>query len=153
MTVVFCGHSTYIEKNNDKKKVLEILEERVGENSCEFFLGEYGRFDFFAYDCAKAFKEKHPNAKLIFVTPYVIDQRGKEYASYKRKKFDMIIYPELERAPLRYAISHRNRWMIKQADIVISYIDHQYGGAYAMYRQAKAQNKELYNIAPSIIDF
>lgn len=70
MIIVFCGHSTYVSKPEDEKKILDILEKRVGDEPCEIFLGEYGFFDSFAYDCSKKFKENHPNSKLIFVTPY-----------------------------------------------------------------------------------
>ena len=60
--------------------------------------------------------------------------------------FDSIIYPDLEHVPPRYAISHRNRWMIGQADVVISHVSHQYGGAYAMYLVAKQKAKKIYNL-------
>ena len=53
----------------------------------------------------------------------------------------MIIYPELDNVPLRFAISKRNKWMVEQADIVIAYITHTYGGAYATYRHAKKEKQ------------
>lgn len=64
----------------------------------------------------------------------------------------MIIYPELDNVPLRFAISKRNKWMVEQADIVIAYITHTYGGAYATYRHAKKKNKEIYNISSCSIE-
>ena len=140
MIIAFCGHATYIQNSEDEKKVLEILELRLGDAPSEFFLGEYGSFDRFAYNCAKKFKEKHSNTKLIFVTPYL-------RVEGKNDRFDGILYPELERIPPRYAISHRNRWIVEQADIIIAYVAHAYGGAYAMYRYAKHKGKEIYNIA------
>ncbi len=106
-----------------------------------FFLGGYGNFDKFAYDCAKKFKENHMGAKLIFITPYIT------VTKYKKDCFDLIIYPELEKVPLRYAIVHRNKWMVDKADIVIANITHKYGGAYRMYQYAERKNKEIYNIA------
>lgn len=42
MIIVFCGHSTYASKPEDEKKILDILEKRVGDEPCEIFLGEYG---------------------------------------------------------------------------------------------------------------
>lgn len=152
MIIGFCGHSDYKSNPEDEKKVLEILENMVGNIQSEFFLGEYGAFDSFAYDCAKKFKEKHPDTKLIFVTPYIIDEKRKKNLEYKIDRFDLIIYPELENIPPRYAISHRNRWIVEQADIIIAYITHKYGGAYTMYHYAKRKNMQIYNIAPYEID-
>ena len=75
MIVAFCGHSSYVRNLNDEKKVMEILGNRVKNSPVEFFLGEYGGFDSFAYACAKKFKNKHPDSKLIFITPYLPKQK------------------------------------------------------------------------------
>ena len=56
MIVAFCGHAKYVGNFLDEKKVLEFLEKRIGDTSCEFYLGEYGGFDRFSYLCAKVTK-------------------------------------------------------------------------------------------------
>ena len=65
----------------------------------------------------------------------------------KAAQYDAIIYPEIESVPLRYAICHRNRWMVEKADLVIGFITHQSGGAYQTYRHAVSKNKMIFNIA------
>ena len=48
-------------------------------------------------------KISHPNAKIIFVTPYLnkwLDERK----DYTEKEYDEILYPELEQTPLKFAI-------------------------------------------------
>lgn len=65
---------------------------------------------------------------------------------YAMEELDSVLYPELENVPPRYAISHRNRWMVEQADIVISFVSHQYGGAYTTYLHAKRNGKKIYNL-------
>ncbi len=152
MKIAFCGHSKYTKNLTDEKMILKMLETIVNDDYCEFFLGEYGGFDRFAYDCAKKFKENHPKVKLIFITPYISVKHQIKYDEYQKERFDLIIYPSLEKVPLRYAISHRNRWIIEQADVIISFITHKNGGAYTMYRLAKRKNKKVYNIAPQDID-
>ena len=152
MIIAFCGHSDYIENPEDEKKILDILQKEGVDAGNEFFLGEYGGFDTFSYKCAKGFKNTHPNNKLIFVTPYLIDGNRKKNMEFKRERFDLIIYPELENIPPRFAILYRNRWIVEQADIIIAYITHKYGGAYTMYRYAKQKNKKIYNIATFEID-
>lgn len=42
MTVVFCGHSTYIRNQQDENVLLEILESTVGGMPCDFFLANTG---------------------------------------------------------------------------------------------------------------
>ena len=146
MVIVFCGHSDYIENIQDEVEILNILESEVGTSPCELFLGGYGNFDAFAFRCAKKFKQKHFSAKLILVTPY-LDRREKMRKTIcVKEEFDSIVYPELEKVPPRYAISHRNKWMIEQADIVISFVSHQYGGAYTTYLHAIRKSKKIYNL-------
>lgn len=144
MIVAFCGHSSYVKTQADEKRVLDILENMVGDTYCEFFLGEYGAFDRFAYACAKKFKNTHSKCKLVYITPY------NKCDEIQQERFDFIIYPELENVPPRYAISRRNKWIAEQADIVITYITHQYGGAYTTCLHAKRKNKQIFNIAQEI---
>lgn len=66
---------------------------------------------------------------------------------YQKDRFDLTVYPELENVPPKYAISHRNRWMVEEADFIVAYVKHEYGGAYTMYRYAKRKGKVAYNIA------
>lgn len=152
MIVAFCGHSKYIENAQDEERIFEILKENVNEASVEFFLGDYGDFDSFAYRCAKKYKETHKNARLIFITPYITLAYQKNHLSYQKQRFDDIIYPELENVVPRFAISHRNRWIAQKADLMIAYVTHKHGGAYDMFRYAKGKNKKVFNIAPQGID-
>lgn len=76
---------------------------------------------------------------LVLVTPYL-------HTQYESEKYDRILYPRLENVPLRFAISQRNRWMVRQAAVVIAYVTHSWGGAYQTYRYAKFQGKMIYNL-------
>ena len=147
LIVAFCGHSTYVENIDDERKILAILEKCVADAPCDLFLGEYGGFDSFAYRCAKKFKELHHEKKLVFVTPYLSENYQKNAVEYTQGRFDQVLYPPLENVPPRYAIHRRNRWMVEQADVLIAYITHKYGGAYEMYRYATRKGKCVYNIA------
>ncbi len=142
MVIVFCGHSDYFQNTQDEETILNILKREVGNADCEIFLGGYGNFDDFALRCVKKFKQSHPNAKSALITPYLEKWKN----TYEKAGFDSIIYPSLEHVPPRYAISRRNKWMIEQADVVISCVSHQYGGAYAMYLDAKRKAKKTYNL-------
>ena len=106
------------------------------EQSITFYLGGYGGFDEFAYNCAKKYKETHSSARLIFVTPYITEEYQRNRLCDMKNFYDGIIYPELERVPKKFAITYRNKYMARSADLVIAYITHDYGGAYSMYKEA-----------------
>lgn len=109
--------------------------------------GGYGGFDGFAYACCKKFEERHPNASLVFVTPYMTQEYQQKHLMELQMKFDEILYPPLEGKPLRFAISYRNQYMMEKADFVIAYVDHDWGGAYKAYRHAKRKGKIIFNLA------
>ena len=59
---------------------------------------------------------------------------------------DDILYPELEQTPLKFAISKRNEWMVKQADYVFAYVNTHYGGAYNALLYTAKHNKPYMNL-------
>lgn len=146
MIITFCGHADFQKTEEYKKKIINFLEENVSNRNAEMYLGGYGNFDEFAYECCKAYKETNPNVSLVFITPYITDEYQKNRLNYLKTKYDCIIYPEIENKPLKYAISYRNKWMVEKADFVICAITHTWGGAYKTYQHAKRKKKQLFNI-------
>ena len=65
---------------------------------------------------------------------------------YFEKEYDEIIYPEIDSVPLKFAISKRNEWMVKQADYVIGYVCTHYGGAYKTLLYAHKHKKPYTNL-------
>ena len=143
MIVAFCGHANYHERPGDRERALSEIENCAKGAPVEFFLGLYGGFDSFALSLARAYKESHPGTVLSFISPYL----DETYLSRRDvERFDRVIYPEIEEAPRKFAISARNRWIAGQADLVIAYVEHEYGGAYAMLRTALAKGKRIFNL-------
>lgn len=143
MIITFCGHSTFTPTPEYEQKLLSLLHELVVDGNTEFFLGEHGAFDTFAYECCKKFKATHPNVKLIFVTPYISPEYQKNHLNYQEKRYDHMIYPPLENVPPKFAISRRNKWMVQKSDLVIAYIRHDWGGAYKTYQYARHLGKKI----------
>lgn len=143
MIISFFGHRDFFDENIKREDVVSLIESKAKEKHVDFYLGQYGKFDAFAYDCAKLYKEKHPTAKLYFVTPYI-------YPNYSRLKdkerFDGIIYPEIENVPKRYAISKRNEWIIEQSDLILFYVISNYGGSAKALKIAIKRNKDFFNL-------
>ena len=125
--------------------LLELIETVSKGSQIDFYLGGYGNFDSFAKRCAKRYQQKHTNAKVIFVTPYLskwLDDRK----DYIEKEYDEILYPELEHTPPKYAISKRNEWMVRQSDYVFVYVKTHFGGAYNALLYAAKHNKPYTNL-------
>lgn len=139
MIVTFVGHSSYVEKESDKQKIMEILERNVGDTDCDFFLGGYGNFDKFSLNCCIEYRKKHKKSKLIYVIPY-LDRK------YDLTNFDGSVYPPIENVPKRFAISRRNKWVVEQADIIIAFVRY-LGGAKTTLDYAIKKSKLIYNLA------
>jgi len=145
MVITFCGHADYLSNLEDEKTLLNLLEEVINGEPVDFYLGGYGGFDAFALNCAKRYKERHNNSKLIFITPY-LDKRLEGRKNILFNIYDDIIYPELEYIPRKLAIIKRNEWMITKADYVFCYVRTHYGGAYKAMLYADKLKKKYINI-------
>ena len=147
MIITFCGHSQFLKNDAYEQMLLDFLEENIGDKPADMYLGGYGLFDSFAYECCKKYKTSHSNVSLVFVTPY----QNREYLEGKGVAYDYIIYPDIENVPPKFAISHRNRYMINAADYVVAYVSHAFGGAYTAYAYAKKKGKCIFNLAGQIL--
>lgn len=147
MIVTFCGHAQFPKSKEYEQKILAFLEEKVGDEPADMYLGGYGEFDSFAYECCKKYKEAHPEISIVLVTPYLDAGYQRNHLKYQETRYDSILYPEIENKPKRYAITYRNKYMIEKADYVVAYVTHDWGGAYATYKYAKRRGKEIFNLA------
>ncbi len=111
----------------------------MGNTPAELYFGGYGAFDSFALKCGKNFQKTHPNIKLVFITPYINKSAPSDL-------YDETLYPELENTPPKFAISHRNQWMMERADFVVADIAHAFGGAFQAYKHAKRKKKPVFNL-------
>ena len=142
MNIAFFGHADFIENAAIKKAAYVLIEGITEGNDALFLLGEHGGFDRFARSICTLYQKNHPTARLACVIPY--PWYGERIL--EKSAFDQIIYPPIEHVPLRFAISHRNRWMIESADAVVGYVICRFGGAYQALMLAKRRKKPLYNL-------
>ncbi len=140
MIITFCGHSDFFESKKYENLLIDILEREIGTCSAKMYLGGYGGFDSFAYTCCKKFKNQRPNVSLVFITPYL------KVDPILAQNYDSVIYPALEDKPKRYAIGYRNKYMVEKADLIIAYINHDWGGAYKTYEYAMRKGKRIINL-------
>ena len=68
-----------------------------------------------------------------------------EYENYYAEE-ETLLPDGIEVGPARFAIDRRNKWMIEQADYVITYVTHSWGGAAKFKELAEKKGKTVINI-------
>ena len=136
MTVTFCGHRDFYGQEAVMRWLRETVEALILDGAGEFLLGGYGGFDTCAASVVRELKGQYPAIRSTLVLPY--PDRAVDTA-----KYDGTLYPPLEKVPKRYAISKRNEYMVDEADIVVAWVTHDWGGASATLAYASRKRKEL----------
>ena len=136
MTVTFFGHKdTPKEIEPTLRSTLIDLIENHG--ATEFYVGNNGNFDTMVRRQLENLSQTYPITYNI-VLAYIPTKKS-EYDS-----FTNTLLPEgIETIPKRFAISYRNKWMIQQADAVVTYVTHTYGGAAQFKELAERQGKTV----------
>ena len=148
MTITFAGHSFIPESDKVKERVREEIENNIIDaEKVICYLGGYGEFDDICARVCKELKEKYKCIEVVYVTPYInLSEQAKIKEIQEYGLFDNSVYPPIENVPPKFAILKRNEWMIENADVVIAYVDHNYGGAYKSLQVAKRRKKKIINI-------
>jgi len=139
MTVTFCGHKEIADTSTVRAAVDDALRGLVAEGADDFLLGGYGGFDAIAALAVHDLKRQHPEIRSTLVIPYL-------NRDYDESLYDGTTYPPLEEVPPKYAISKRNEWMVEQADVVVAYVTHGWGGAAATLQYAERKRKRILKI-------
>ena len=139
MLVTFCGHSTVSNAAAVAAALKSVIEELIAEGATEFYLGGYGEFDSLAARAVRDAKATHPDIRSTLVIPYMDRE-------FNPSLYDGSVYPPLESVPRRFAISKRNEWMIEQADVVVSGVTHDWGGAATTLKYATRKRKRIISV-------
>ena len=140
MTVTFFGHKdTPKEIETTLRATLVDLIENHG--ATEFYVGNNGNFDTMVRRQLENLSQTYPITYNV-VLAYLPTKKS-EYDDYTNT-----IYPEgIETVPKRFAISYRNKWMLEQSDIFITYVARTYGGAWQFKVIAQRQGKTVIELS------
>lgn len=140
----FFGHRDC--PNSIKPKLHDVLKDLIEKEKVDlFYVGNHGAFDAMVRTQLRELEQRYPNIRYAVVLAY-LPQKSSEFDP---QDFSDTIFPEgIETVPKRFAISWRNRWMLKQADYVVTYVTHSWGGAAQFAEMAKRQHKIVINILP-----
>ena len=136
MIITFCGHGNVPDSIKVREWLCNVLDQFIHEENVIFYLGGYGGFDSLAASVVRQKKKVNPSAQSVLIIPYL-------NRTYDKSGYDYTLFPPLETVPPRYAISKRNKWMVEQADVVIAYVTHGWGGAAKTLEYARVKKKKL----------
>ncbi len=106
-----------------------------------FYVGNNGNFDTMVRRQLEALSQTY-HITYSVVLAYLPGKKN-EYDDYTNT-----ILPEgIESVPKRFAISYRNKWMVEQSDIVITYVARTYGSAWQFKAMAERQGKTVIELS------
>lgn len=140
MVCTFFGHKDTPKEIEPtlRSTLIELIENK---NVSVFYVGNNGNFDTMVRHQLEDLSQTYPITYSVVLA----------YLPTEKNKYDNLtntIYPEgLETVPKRFAISWRNKWMIQQSDIVVTYVTHNFGGAAQFKEMSMRQNKNVVELS------
>ena len=126
-TVSLFGHREIDDLRQLEKKLVPIIKNLIRAKAyVSFLIGRNGEFDEYAASLIKCARRDigEENNDITLVLPYTV--AGLEYYE---KYYDNIIIPECAyKAHPKSAIALKNRWMVEESDLVITYVERKAGG-------------------------
>ena len=137
-TCTFFGHKNC--PASVQPELFQILDHLISDEDISvFYIGQQGNFDLFVYETLQKLKQQYPHIQPTVVHAYL--------STASLAEPETTVFPEgLESVPPKYAIHHRNAWMLRNADIVVCYIEHDWGGAAKYVRSAQRKGKTIINL-------
>ena len=128
-----------------KEKLYEEIERLISHHGVDtFFVGTQGSFDRMVYAALVELRKRYQHIKVYRVLAYM--PRLSDIAQDRSVLDDTILPEGIEKVHPRYAIPHRNNWMIDHSEYVIAYVTHTFGGAYQSVERARMKGIEITEI-------
>ena len=110
-----------------KSKLRKVLIDLIESHAVDmFYVGQQGAFDSMVRSVLKELVSLYPHINYAVVLERMPPKRDE----FDTRDYSDTLLPEgIEKVHPRFAISWRNKWMIKQSDYVVTYITHSWGGA------------------------
>lgn len=143
MVCTFFGHKDTPKEIEPtlRSTLIDLIENK---NVKVFYVGNNGNFDTMVRRQLEDLSQTYPITYSV-VLAYLPTEKN------KNDNLTNTIYPEgLETVPKRFAIPWRNKWMIQQSDVVVTYVTHTYGGAAQFKEMAERLGKLIINIPSKI---
>lgn len=140
MTITFFGHKD-TPKNIEPTLRTTLVDLIENHGADVFYVGNNGNFDTMVRRQLEDLSQAYPITYSV-VLAYLPTKKS-EHDDYTNT-----ILPEgIETVPKRFAISYRNKWMIQQADVVVTYVTHSFGGAAQFKALTQRQGKKVIELS------
>ena len=128
-----------------KPKLQAVLVDLIENHAVDmFYVGQQGAFDGIVRSVLKELVSRYPPIRYAVVLERLPPKRDE----YDARDYSDTMLPEgIETVHPRFAISWRNKWMIKHSDYVVTYITHSWGGSAQFAEKAERQQKTEINLA------
>ena len=126
-------------------KLVHTIEDLIVNRDVDnFMVGNQGGFDSMVLKALREMKKAHPYISYGVVLAYM----PREKQIYEFYDPTETFLPEgIETVPKRFAISWRNKWMVRESQIVVCFITHSWGGAAQFVEYAQKRNTNIINVA------
>lgn len=140
---VFFGHKDADSSISSRVKeaIIKLIREQDVD---EFFVGNNGKFDYIVYSALKEIKAEFPDITYSVVLAYLPGEK-QEYENYYTDE-ESFLPDGIEIGSVRFAIDRKNKWMVEQADYVITHVTHSWGGTAKFKELAEKKGKTVINI-------
>ena len=119
-----------------QQAIIRLIEENGVDR---FYIGHQGRFDRLALAVLQQVAAVYPQIRYEVVLAYVPARTKDPLIS---EGLCTMLPEGIEKAPRRFAISYRNRWLVEHADYVIAYVLYR-GGAMQCVELAQRNGKQI----------
>ena len=128
------------EQENLEKLIIQFTEQHT---LVDIQIGRNGSFDIQIASLIKKIQRDYltNNLTLVLVLPYLVKD-GEYYEDF----YDDVIYPLSGDIHYKAAITKRNEWMIDNSELLIAYVEKDFGGAYNAIRYASKKGVKVINI-------
>ena len=127
-----------------KPKLREVVIDLIEDHTVDmFYVGQQGAFDGIVRSVLKELVAIYPHINYAVV----LERMPPKCDEFDTHDYSDTMLPEgIETVHPRFAISWRNKWMIKQSDYVVTYITRSWGGAAQFAELAEKQKKIIISL-------
>lgn len=131
-----------------KSKLRKVLIDLIENHAVDmFYVGQQGAFDGIVRSVLKELVSLYPHINYAVVLERMPPKRDE----FDTRDYSDTMLPEgIETVHPCFAISWRNKRMIKQSDYVVTYITHSWGGASQFAELAEKQKKTVINVTVKV---
>jgi len=149
-TVAFFGHRDVLDSFSLEQQLEKEITKLISQKQyVEFLVGRNGEFDKIVSRVIRKIKREitDDNSSLILILPYLTAEYTKNVNQFDNYYDEVEICEASSLSHPKAALQIRNRKMVDRADLIITYVEKNEGGAYKTVKYAKENNKQIINLA------